>query len=81
MKLKSIAVALASSISTAGTSLAAQSWAEDYTHSLHPQLKVNTHDIKPWFKGYEQSTHSWEKLNNSGLKPMYRMYNHGIKRV
>jgi|AJXC01.1.fsa_nt_gi hypothetical protein len=39
MKFKSITVALAATMSTAGTSMAAQSWAKDYAQSVHTQAK------------------------------------------
>ncbi|HIC40490.1 MAG TPA: hypothetical protein EYO74_03705 [Piscirickettsiaceae bacterium] len=81
MKFKSIAVAVAATMSTAGTSMAAQSWAKDYAQSVHTQAKIGTQITQPWHKGYQQEIQPWSKLNSRGFKGMTRMYNHGIKRV
>ena len=81
MKFKKITMTLAAAMSTATTSMAAQSWAKDYAQSVHTQAKINTQVVQPWHKGYQPEVQSWEKLSNSHLKGAARMYNHGIKRV
>ena len=81
MKFKSITMALAATMSTAGTSIAAQSWAKDYTQSVHLQAKINTQTVQPWHKGYQPEIQPWSKLSSRELKGMTRMYNHGIKRI
>jgi hypothetical protein len=81
MKVKNMVMAVTASISTAGTSMAAQALAKDYAQSVHTQAKINTEIIQPWHKGYQQDIKPWAKLSDHGLKGMVRMYNHGIKRV
>ncbi|MCS5590883.1 MAG: hypothetical protein NZ824_13045 [Candidatus Thioglobus sp.] len=81
MKFKNITMTLAAAMSTATTSMAAQSWAKDYAQSVHTQAKINTQVVQPWHKGYQPEVQPWEKLSNRHLKGAARMYNHGIKRV
>ena len=81
MKFKSITMALAATVSTAGTSMAAQSLAKDYVQSVHTQAKINTQAVQPWHKGYQPEVQTWSKLNARHLKSASRMYNHGIKRA
>ena len=81
MTVKSIIMAVTASISTAGTSMAAQTLAKNYAQAVHTQAKINTETTQPWHKGYQQDIQSWSKLNSRGFKGMTRMYNHGIKRV
>ena len=77
MTVKSMIMAVTASISTAGTSMAAQTLAKNYAQAVHTQAKINTETTK----GYQQDIQSWSKLNSRGFKGMARMYNHGIKRV
>jgi len=81
MSFKSITMALAATMSTTGTSLAAQSWAKDYVQSVHTQEKVNTKVIQPWHKHYQPEAQTWLKLSGHHFKGAVRMYNHGIKRA
>ena len=81
MKFKTITMALAATMSTAGTSIATQSWAKNYAQSVHSQAKINTQVVQPWHKGYQPEVQLWSKLNSRHLKGAARMYNHGIKRV
>lgn len=81
MKFKNITMALAATMSTAGASMAAQSWAKDYAQSIHMQTKINTQVIQPWHKGYQPEVQPWSKISNRYLKGAVRMYNHGIKRA
>jgi len=81
MKFKSITMALAATMSTASTSIAAQSWAKDYAQSVHTQAKINTQAVQPWHKGYQPEVQPWSKLSTRHLKSASRMYNHGIKRA
>ena len=81
MKIKSMAIAVTTAVSATGTALATQSWAKDYTQSMHLQSKVNTQIVQPWHKGYQPEVQPWSKLSGRQLKGATRMYNHGIKRV
>ena len=81
MKIKSMIAAVTESMSIAGTSMAAQTLAKEYTQSLKSQAKINIQTVQPWHKGYKPDIKPWSKLNSLGLKGMTRMYSHGIKRV
>jgi hypothetical protein len=93
MKIKSMVMAVTTAVSATGTALATessekitsalatQSWAKDYTQSMHLQSKVNTQIVQPWHKGYQPEVQPWSKLSGRQLKGAVRMYNHGIKRV
>ena len=74
-------MAVGATLSASGTSIAAQTLANNYAQSVHIQAKIGTEVVKPWHKGYQQDAQSWAKLNSHGLKGMVRMYNHGLKRV
>ena len=81
MKIKSMVMAVTTAVSATGTALATQSWAQDYTQSMHLQSKVSTQIVQPWHKGYQPEVQPWSKLSSRQLKSATRMYNHGIKRV
>ncbi len=81
MKIRSMTMTVTTAMSATGIALAAQSFAKDYTQSMHTQPKVNTQIIQPWHKGYRPEVQPWSRINISHLKGAPRMYNHGIKRV